>query len=79
MGIPHVLAVPYPVQGHVIPLMKLVQHFIKQGYKVTFVNTEFNHNWVMKALSDIGNVGDLIHLISIQMDWNSGTGRTGTT
>ncbi|KAL6517014.1 hypothetical protein OROHE_017974 [Orobanche hederae] len=37
---PHVLAVPFPAQGHVKPLMKLSRQIAKHGNKVTFVNTE---------------------------------------
>ncbi|MED6216533.1 hypothetical protein PIB30_008518 [Stylosanthes scabra] len=43
MGIPHFLAIPYPVQGHVNPLMQLCHVLTKYGAKVTFLNTEFNH------------------------------------
>ncbi|KAK1383541.1 UDP-glycosyltransferase 83A1 [Heracleum sosnowskyi] len=52
MGIPHVLAVPYPAQGHVIPMMELLQRFVKQGFKVTCVNTDFNHDRIMKSLNE---------------------------
>ncbi|KAA8547920.1 hypothetical protein F0562_004349 [Nyssa sinensis] len=65
MGNPHVLAIPYPAQGHVIPLMELAQCLVKHSFKVTFVNTEFNHKRVMNALSDKDSVGDQIHLVSI--------------
>ena len=46
---PHILAIPYPAQGHVIPLMELSQCLAKQGFKITFVNTEYNHRRVMTA------------------------------
>ena len=49
MGNPHILAIPYPAQGHVIPLMELSQCLAKQGFKITFVNTEYNHRRVMTA------------------------------
>lgn len=66
MSIPHVLAVPFPAQGHVIPLMELVQHFVKKGFKVTFVNTDFNHKRVINALLEKDrNVGDMIHMVSL--------------
>jgi hypothetical protein len=34
------MVVPYPVQGHVIPLMELSICLAKQGIKITFVNTK---------------------------------------
>jgi len=43
MGVPHFLVLPYPVQGHVNPLMQFSEAVIKHGCKITFVNTEFIH------------------------------------
>ncbi|XP_057492323.1 UDP-glycosyltransferase 83A1-like [Actinidia eriantha] len=65
MGTPHVLAIPYPAQGHVIPLLELSQCLVKHGFKVTFVNSEFNHNRVVNALSDKDHVRSHINLVSI--------------
>ncbi|KAI3452225.1 hypothetical protein Pfo_008890 [Paulownia fortunei] len=65
MGRPHVLAIPYPAQGHVIPLMELAQCLANNGIKVTFVNTEFNHERIVKSMSNTGNINELIHLASI--------------
>ncbi|KAG8384626.1 hypothetical protein BUALT_Bualt04G0137500 [Buddleja alternifolia] len=65
MSKPHVLAIPYPAQGHVIPLMELAQCLARSGIKVTFVNTEFNHERIVKALSHTGDINELIHLASI--------------
>lgn len=66
MGIPHVVAIPYPAQGHVIPMMELLQRFAKQGFKVTCVNTEFIHQRVMQALNHKdSDVVDMIHMASI--------------
>ncbi|GER49332.1 UDP-Glycosyltransferase superfamily protein [Striga asiatica] len=47
---PHVLVIPYPAQGHVLPMLELSQWLAKQGIKVTFVNSEFNHKRVMNSL-----------------------------
>ncbi|KAK1359976.1 UDP-glycosyltransferase 83A1 [Heracleum sosnowskyi] len=65
MGNPHILAIPYPSQGHVIPLMELSLQLVKKGFKVTFVNTEFIHKRVLSALSKEDSVGELINLVSI--------------
>ncbi|KAG6509705.1 hypothetical protein ZIOFF_027710 [Zingiber officinale] len=51
MGLPHVLALPFPAQGHVIPFMELCHCLVDHGFKVTFVNTEFNHKRLLTALS----------------------------
>ncbi|CAK7355693.1 unnamed protein product [Dovyalis caffra] len=66
MSNPHVLVIPYPEQGHIIPLMELSQCLVGYGIKITFVNTEHNQErignasaWKMK-----GHIGDLIHLVS---------------
>lgn len=62
---PHVVALPYPAQGHVIPLLELSQCLVKHGFRVTFVNTEFNHKRVLNALAEKHAIGDQIHLVSI--------------
>ncbi|KAL8117205.1 UDP-glycosyltransferase 83A1-like [Apium graveolens] len=62
---PHILAIPYPAQGHVMPLMELAQKIAKHGFKVTFVNTEFNHSRVVNALSENDDFGDAIRLVSV--------------
>ena len=67
MGSRHILAIPFPAQGHVMPLMELSECLVKNGFKVTFVNTEFNHKRVMNSLEDHkdNNIGDKISLVSI--------------
>lgn len=65
MGRPHVLAMPYPAQGHVIPLMELAQCLANNGIKVTFVNTDFNHTRILKSLSHTRTLNELINLASV--------------
>jgi len=43
MGIPHFLVIPYPIPGHINPLMQLCHVLTKHGCKITFLNTEFSH------------------------------------
>jgi UDP:flavonoid glycosyltransferase YjiC (YdhE family) len=43
MGIPHFLVIPYPIPGHVNPLMQLSNLLSKHGCKITFLNTEYSH------------------------------------
>ncbi|KAF0928526.1 hypothetical protein E2562_004148 [Oryza meyeriana var. granulata] len=45
----HALILPYPAQGHVIPLMELAHCLVDRGFAVTFVNTEHNHRRVVAA------------------------------
>lgn len=65
MTIPHILVVPYPAQGHVMPMMELAQIIAKHGLKVTFVNTDFVHNQIFNALSNKDDFGDGIRLVSV--------------
>lgn len=67
MGIPHVIAIPLPAQGHVIPLLSFVQKIARHGFKVTFVNTNFNHKRVMNALRRNDNDAEeyKINMVSI--------------
>lgn len=65
MGNPHILAIPYPAQGHVIPLMELSKCLVNHDFKVTFVNTEYNHKRIMNAMGDTSDIGDQINQVSI--------------
>ncbi|KAK6137337.1 hypothetical protein DH2020_028918 [Rehmannia glutinosa] len=50
----HVLAVPFPAQGHVKPLMKLSRQIAKRGIKVTFVNIESIHEKIVASAKMAG-------------------------
>ncbi|KAJ0100326.1 hypothetical protein Patl1_21703 [Pistacia atlantica] len=67
MNRPHVLIIPFPAQGHVIPFLELSQCLAKHGVSVTFVNTDHNHKRVTNALRAKKHVGDdqEIRLVSI--------------
>ncbi|KAK4490742.1 hypothetical protein RD792_001445 [Penstemon davidsonii] len=65
MGNPHIIAVPYPAQGHVIPLMEVSLWLVKNGIKVTFVNSDFNHQRIVKSLSKEDNIKELVNMVSI--------------
>lgn len=51
---PQVLVLPFPAQGHVVSFMSLSHGLVEQGFRITFVNTEFNHGRVAAAMSDKG-------------------------
>jgi len=68
MGRPHVVVIPYPAQGHVLPLISFSRYLAKQGIQITFINTEFNHNRIISSLPNSPHedyVGDQINLVSI--------------
>ncbi|CAI8597735.1 unnamed protein product [Vicia faba] len=49
---PHAVFVPFPAQGHIIPMMQLAKLFRCNGFHITFVNTEFNHKRLIKSLGE---------------------------
>ncbi|KAI3824087.1 hypothetical protein L1987_05535 [Smallanthus sonchifolius] len=62
---PHVLLLPGPAQGHVIPAMELGQRLVKQGAKVTCVNTEVTHKVIMGNWLENNGSEDLMQMVSI--------------
>lgn len=60
---PHVMVIPYPVQGHVIPLIELSLYLAKQNIKITFVNTKENHDMIMNSFP---SENDLLSKISLR-------------
>ncbi|CAA0842333.1 UDP-glycosyltransferase 85A2 [Striga hermonthica] len=46
---PHAVLIPYPAQGHIAPVLKLAKLLHSKGFFITFVNTEFNHNRLLRA------------------------------
>ncbi|KAL6894118.1 hypothetical protein ACP4OV_008216 [Aristida adscensionis] len=51
---PRVMVLPFPAQGHVMPLMELSHRLAEHGLDVVFVNTDFNHERVLKAMAGDG-------------------------
>ncbi|MCL7037901.1 hypothetical protein MKW94_019252 [Papaver nudicaule] len=54
---PHVLVLPWPAQGHVMPLMQVSQQIVDNGVKVTFAITESIHSQVLANLSSSSKEG----------------------
>ncbi|GFZ09737.1 hypothetical protein Acr_21g0003360 [Actinidia rufa] len=48
---PHAVLIPFPAQSHMKALMKVAKLLHKRGFYITFVNTEFNQNRLIKARS----------------------------
>ncbi|KAJ9564997.1 hypothetical protein OSB04_000963 [Centaurea solstitialis] len=46
---PHVLCIPAPAQGHINPFLKLAKILNSKGFLITFVNTEFNHQRLLRS------------------------------
>ncbi|KAI3445748.1 hypothetical protein Pfo_002413 [Paulownia fortunei] len=46
---PHAVCLPFPAQGHINPMMKFAILLHHRGYHITFVNTEYNHNRLVKS------------------------------
>lgn len=40
---PHAVCVPFPAQGHITPMLKLAKLLHSHGFRITFVNTHYNH------------------------------------
>ncbi|XP_071711703.1 UDP-glycosyltransferase 83A1-like [Rutidosis leptorrhynchoides] len=62
----HVLLIPYPAQGHVIPLIEVAGYLTANDIKVTYVNTENTHKRITSVWSenDHGS-SDLMKMVSI--------------
>ncbi|KAF5807613.1 putative 7-deoxyloganetin glucosyltransferase [Helianthus annuus] len=46
---PHALCIPAPLQGHINPMLKLAKILHSKGFLITFVNTEFNHQRLLRS------------------------------
>ncbi|KAF8406037.1 hypothetical protein HHK36_008117 [Tetracentron sinense] len=46
---PHAVCIPFPAQGHINPMLKLAKLLHYKGFHITFVNTEFNHQRLLKS------------------------------
>ncbi|XP_077229083.1 7-deoxyloganetin glucosyltransferase-like [Tasmannia lanceolata] len=46
---PHAVLIPFPAQGHVSPFLKLAKLLHFRGFFITFINTEFNHQRLLRS------------------------------
>ncbi|KAJ3702798.1 hypothetical protein LUZ61_006503 [Rhynchospora tenuis] len=58
---PHALVLPWPMPGHIVPLMHLSHFLADNGFKITIVNTDDSHNRIVSA----GAYDDRFYMISI--------------
>ncbi|GAB2270083.1 hypothetical protein Dimus_004996 [Dionaea muscipula] len=62
----HVLVVPYPIQGHIGPLFKLSDCFVRHGIKATLVVTEYIHGQITEKMKDGGVEGERrVHVTAV--------------
>ncbi|KAL2335447.1 hypothetical protein Fmac_016660 [Flemingia macrophylla] len=64
MSMATVLVLPFPVQGHVNPMAILSERLVEHGFKVIFVNTDFNHKRVVSSMVEQQHES-LIKLVSV--------------
>jgi hypothetical protein len=55
------MVLPFPAQGHIMPLMELSHRLVDHGFEVDFVNTDFNHARILTALAAGGDTGAAVH------------------
>lgn len=48
MATVHAVVFPYPSQGHINPMFQLVSRLLERGFYITFINTEHNHERILK-------------------------------
>lgn len=65
MAIPHFLVIPYPVLGHVNPLLQFSHVLAKHGCKVTFLNTESSHKRARASSSESESEGSHIKFVTL--------------
>ncbi|KAI3786660.1 hypothetical protein L1987_40521 [Smallanthus sonchifolius] len=46
---PHAICIPFPAQGHINPMMNLAKLLHFKGFHISFVNTHFNHNGLLRS------------------------------
>ena len=46
---PHVVLIPQPAPGHVTPMLHLAKALHARGFRVTFVNSEYNRRRLLRS------------------------------
>lgn len=60
---PHVVMMPYPLLGHIMPLLHLSKLLAARGFAITFITSEFNVRKMLRAKQELNNLG--IKLVGI--------------
>ncbi|KAI4365866.1 hypothetical protein MLD38_021812 [Melastoma candidum] len=61
----HVLALPFPAQGHVTPLLKLALWIAEHGVKVTFVNSIVVQDKLMSASPELFEDQSMLRFVAL--------------
>ncbi|KAM7488383.1 hypothetical protein LguiB_025867 [Lonicera macranthoides] len=46
---PHAVCIPFPAQGHINPMLKLSLLLHHHNFHITFINTDYNHNRLLRS------------------------------
>ncbi|KAI3767462.1 hypothetical protein L2E82_17590 [Cichorium intybus] len=46
---PHAVCIPFPAQGHINPMLMLAKLLYSKGFHITFVNSEYNQQRLLKS------------------------------
>ncbi|CAJ1831292.1 unnamed protein product [Sphenostylis stenocarpa] len=68
MGITHFLAIPFPILGHINPLLQFSQVLVTYGCKITFLSSDENYHKLKSACADAGHakvIDSNIRLVSL--------------
>ncbi|KAL2904705.1 UDP-glycosyltransferase 83A1 [Bienertia sinuspersici] len=61
-----VIVLPYPLQGHVAPMMKLSWCIARHGIKVALVATEHNYKTIVHEMNDLkGDINNPVRLVAV--------------
>ncbi|RXH67805.1 hypothetical protein DVH24_027952 [Malus domestica] len=47
---PHAVCIPVPAEGHIKAMLQLAKLLHHNGFRITYVNTKFNHRRLLKSL-----------------------------
>ncbi|KAK9697223.1 hypothetical protein RND81_08G022900 [Saponaria officinalis] len=45
----HAICIPFPIQGHITPMLQFAKHLNSKGFHITFFNTQHNHKCILNS------------------------------
>lgn len=75
MGVakPHAVAIPFPAQGHIGPMMHLCTKLAAHGFSITFVNTQHSQARLQHLQPQFVEQGLDIRLVEVKDKSDSGS------